>query len=102
MAVIAISFSGVITTELDHPIFAIDDITATVLGALVLVLYLVWRKRDNLGDLKQDTNLFTAILGVAFLVKFIWLFVEIGDPDAFGDDATSIFFLVAVLLNSFL
>jgi hypothetical protein len=32
-------------------------------------------------------------------VKFAWLFVELNDPDAMGDDVAAIFFLLAVILN---
>lgn len=41
-------------------------------------------------------------MALAFLVKTMWLFVEMGDLGAFGDDVTAIFFLVVVLLNRFM
>lgn len=101
MGVIGLAFLGVAMAEMDPPIFVTDDVVAAILGIVTLLLYFVWRNKTSLGDLKKQTNIFTALLVVAFLVKSIWIFVEIGDPDAFGDDVPAVFFLVAVLVNRF-
>jgi hypothetical protein len=85
--------------ELDKPIYVVDDIVAGVIGLIVLLLYLVYRNKTSIGDMRKQTNIFTTLLVVAYAVKFAWLFVELNDPDAMGDDVAAIFFLLAVILN---
>ena len=98
----SLAFAPVFLSEEDHPIFITDDLSVALLGALVLIFYATFRKKYSLADLKGQTNLFAALLILAYAIKFVWLFLEIGDQDASGDDMSSIFFLAVVLANRFL
>ena len=102
MGVIGLAFLGVVMSETDQMIFITDDVVAAVLGGITLLLYLAWRHKTSLADLKKHTDIFTGLLGVAFAVKVVWILVERGDPGAFGDDIPAVFFLIAVLANRFL
>ena len=98
----SLAFFPVLLAELDHPIYIIDDLGVAILGAIVLLVYLALRKKVSIANLRKQTNLFAALLIAAYALKFAWLFIEIGDPDASGDDMSAIFFLVAVIANRFL
>jgi len=102
VAATSLAFAPVLLNELDHPIFITDDLAVAVLGALVLVLYAFFRNRTLVTDQRRQTNLFAALLIIAYAIKFVWLFVEIADPDASGDDMSAIFFLAVVIANRFL
>ncbi|MEM0117609.1 MAG: hypothetical protein QXX17_02635 [Conexivisphaerales archaeon] len=99
---LSLAFAPVIFSEMDHPLFTVDDLTVTILGAIILIVYLVLRNRTSLSSLKSQTNLFTAIALVGLIVKFAWIFVELGDPDAFGDDMSSLVLIIVILANRFL
>jgi heme/copper-type cytochrome/quinol oxidase subunit 4 len=96
---VSLAFFGTTMAELDKPIYVVDDIVAGVIGLIVLLLYLVYRNKTSIGDMRKQANIFTTLLVVAYAVKFAWLFVELNDPDAMGDDVAAIFFLLAVILN---
>jgi hypothetical protein len=98
----SLAFAPVLLSELDHPIFITDDVSVAILGAIVLILYSIFRNSTSLNGLKRHTNLFAALLILAYAIKFVWLFVEIGDPDASGDDMSAIFFLAVIIANRFL
>jgi hypothetical protein len=98
----SLAFGPVLLSELDHSIYIVDDLLVAILGAAVLILYATLKNRVSLADLQRQTNLFCALLIVAYALKFVWFFVEIKDPDASGDDMSSMFFLVVVLANRFL
>ncbi|MDG7028472.1 MAG: hypothetical protein JRN16_08700 [Nitrososphaerota archaeon] len=102
MGVIGLAFLGVVTSETDQMIFITDDVVAAVLGGITLLLYLAWRHKTSLADLKKHTNVFTGLLVAAFALTAVWILVERGDPGAFGDDIPAVFFLIAVLANRFL
>lgn len=103
MAALAGGYIGAIMQEMDHVVYVVDDLVIGLVGAIVLILYLIWRKHGDVNSLKRDTNVFSALLLFALLIKIIWLFgVEIHDPDAIGDDIPSIYFLIVVLLNRFM
>lgn len=99
---VGVVFFGTILGELDHPIYITDEVVVGALGTATLLLYLTYRKRSGLSDLKRHTNIFTVLMAIAFAGKIAWYFVESGDPDAAGDDLGAIFFLVTILLNRFM
>ena len=101
MGVVGLAYFGVLMSETDHMIFLTDDAVAAALGGVTLLLYLVWRHRTSLGDLKRHTDVFTGLLVFAFALKTVWILVESGDPGAFGDDIPAVFFVIALLVNRF-
>lgn len=99
---LSVAFGLVVMEELDHPVFVIDDVLVLVVGLAILALYAAMRRASSVNDLKAQVNLFAAMLILAYAVKLAWIFVERGDPDAFGDDLSSIFLLITVIANRFL
>jgi hypothetical protein len=97
---VSLAFFGTAMAEIaGNPIYTVDDFVAATIGLIVLLLYLAYRNKISIGDLRKQANIFTALLVVAFTVKFAWIFVELHDPDAMGDDMAAIYFLLAVILN---
>ncbi len=97
-----LAFLLVIAAEMDHPLFLVDDTVAGILGAIVLVIYFVKRKEISVSALKSQSNLFFGLLLVAYVVKLVWIGIEMGDPDAVGDDYSSIVFIIVLIANRFL
>ncbi len=97
-----LAFLLVIAAEMDHPLFLVDDTVAGILGAIVLAIYFVKRKETSVSALKSQSNLFFGLLLVAYVVKLVWIGIEMGDPDAVGDDYSSIVFIIVLIANRFL
>jgi len=94
-----LAFIGAGFAEMDNMIYTVDDFALVVLGVIVLLIYLAGRNKTSVGDMKRHTNIFFAILLVASIIKVAWLFIELGDVDAVGDDMSVWFFLAATIAN---
>jgi apolipoprotein N-acyltransferase len=94
-----LAFIGAGFAEMDHMTYTVDDFALAVLGVVVLLIYLAGRNKTSVGDMKRHTNIFFAILFVASIIKVAWLFIEMGDVDAVGDDMSVWFFLAATIAN---
>ncbi len=98
----SLSFFLVVIAEADHMFYIVDDAVVGVLGLVVLLILLAKRNESKLSSLRSQSNLFAVLLLIGYLVKLAWVAVEIHDPDAVGDDFSSIVFLIVLLANRFL
>ncbi|MCL4329472.1 MAG: hypothetical protein M1533_00530 [Candidatus Thermoplasmatota archaeon] len=99
----SLAFLMVIFSELDTPIFAVDDAVVALTGGIAVLVILFLKRNDlSLPSLKWQSNLFFILLLIGYLVVLAWIPIELGDPDAVGDDFSSIIFLAVIVANRLL
>ncbi|MCL4342546.1 MAG: hypothetical protein M1267_01665 [Candidatus Thermoplasmatota archaeon] len=98
----SLAFLMVILAEMDNPVFAVDDAVVGLMGIAVLVILFLKRNDLSLPSLKWQSNLFFILLLIGYLVVLAWVPIELGDPDAVGDDFSSIFFIAVIVANRLL
>jgi amino acid permease len=90
-----------ITGEDDIFLHALDDYAIVTLSIVALILFLVWRKKDSLADLKRLNNI-SLVIALVLLVFVIFAFTqEINDAEDFGDDPAQLIFLILLIVNRF-
>lgn len=95
-------FGTTAASELDHPLYAVDDIALLLIGivSLVMLLY-VYKNPKGVGDIKKSMNIFTVLIIIGLLVKIVWAGIEAGDADAFGDEIPSMIISLFILVSRF-
>jgi hypothetical protein len=99
LGAINLAFIGAGFAEMDNMTYTVDDFALVALGAVILLIYLAGRNKNSIADMRRQTNIFFAILLAASIIKVAWLFVELGDVDAVGDNMSVWFFLAATIAN---
>lgn len=90
-----------VTEEDDIFLHAIDDYAIVTLAIVALIIFLVWRKKESLGDLKRLNNI-SLVIAVVLLVFVIFAFTqEINDVNDFADDPAQLIFLILLIVNRF-
>jgi len=96
-------FGTDIPTEMDHPIFIMDEIVALALSVILLfsMLYL-YRNKNTVEDLKRSMNIYLAVVIIFLAFKLLAATViEAGDPDAVGNDIPSVIIGIMALIARF-
>ena len=99
---VIVAISGVITEEMDMTLHVADDYVDIIAAVIVLALYLMWRNKTALADLKKANNIATVFAVVLVLATIFAITQEIGDPTDFGNEIPTLFFGVFMLVNRFL
>ena len=95
-------FGSTAVSEMDHPLYAVDDLALLLIGvaSLDLLLY-VYRNKKTVADLKKSLNIFLILFVEGLLVKVAFSGIEASDVDAFGDEIPSIIIIIFVLVSRF-
>ncbi len=95
-------FGSTAVSEMDHPLYAVDDVALLLIGVVSLVLLLyVYRNRKTVADIKKSLNVFVALFVVGLLIKVAFTGIEASDADALGDEIPSMIIIIFVLVSRF-
>ncbi len=95
-------FGSTAVSEMDHPLYAVDDIALLLIGVVSLVLLLyVYRNRKTVADIKKSLNIFVILFVVGLLIKVAFTGIEASDADALGDEIPSMIIIIFVLVSRF-
>ena len=95
-------FGSTAFSEMDRPLYAVDDLALLLVGVVSLVMFLyVYRNRKAVADIKKSLNVFVVLFVVGLLIKILFAGIEASDADAFGDEVPSIIIVIFVLISRF-
>ncbi len=95
-------FGSTAVSEMDHPLYAVDDVALLLIGVVSLVLLLyVYRNRKTVADIKKSLNVFVVLFLVGLLIKAAFTGIEASDADALGDEIPSMIIIIFVLVSRF-
>ncbi len=95
-------FGSTAVSEMDHPLYAVDDVSLLLIGVVSLVLLLyVYRNRKTVADIKKSLNVFVVLFVVGLVIKAAFTGIEASDADALGDEIPSMIIIIFVLVSRF-
>jgi hypothetical protein len=96
-------FGTDIPGEMDHPIFIMDEIVVLILAVILLfsMLYL-YKNKNTIEDLKRSLNIYLVVALLFFAIKLLTATViEVGDPDALGNDIPAVIIGIMAIIARF-
>lgn len=101
-AFLLVALGGIIREESDIFLYALDEYVMLVVVVVAAVLFVVWRKKQTLPELRKLHNIVTVLFIIALVFKVAAIFIEANDPEDFGDEIPIFILLVLTLVNRFI
>lgn len=92
---------SLIAEEGDILSHAFDDAAIFAIGLITLVFLYVSRHRHSLSELTKQHNVVFALFVLALLIQIAAIFMEMNDPQDFGNEIPSLILILLVLANRF-
>ncbi len=96
-----LALGGVINEESDIFLHALDEYVIFALAVIAAILFVIWRKKQSLPELKKQHNIIWILFVVALVFKIYGIYVEAGDPEDFGNEIPIFILLILTLVNRF-
>ncbi len=97
-----LALGGVINEESDIFLHALDEYVIFALVVIAAILFVIWRKKQSLSELKKQHNIIWILFVVALVFKVYAIYVEAADPTDFGNEIPIFILLILTLVNRFI
>lgn len=101
-AFLLLALGGIINEEADIFLHALDEYVIFALVVIAAILFVIWRKKQSLSELKKQHNIIAVLFVVALLFKIFAIYVEASDPEDFGNEIPIFILLILTLVNRFI
>jgi dolichyl-phosphate-mannose--protein O-mannosyl transferase len=97
-----LALGGVINEESYIFLHALDEYVIFAIVIVAVLLFVLWRKKQSLPELKKQHKIIWILFAVALVFKIYAIYVEAGDPEDFGNEIPIFILLILTLVNRFI